>query len=576
MPIALRPYVLATPRVQRALGVAEPGGAGAAFASALVLDPMRVASSALVDGIQRLDAALFAPRGMGMPRWALYDCAGLPGAVIGLGAEAAILPAEARAALALDPAFEGFAPVSMMIVIPMIGEGRWLAYTLGSIGRAAGLADLDARTLSLGLDAVRAASGEGAEVMAIAQWTSPEMAALSTLAPVRVLSAWLPAHDHAATAVLRLDLARSRRPIPVDAPGVTLGSIDLEDARALRGLQRDIEAGREVHITGSPCFQGPSQRMPIATSVLDAPAIARDDAPAPRDRAAIEPAPHVTTGVHPANERLLRDLAPFVVATPEHQARLELAPFGIAIPAIGRIDPLRASSARFLGLLSKLDALTFGPEGMPMPRWLFLDGSALPGGIVGLARPASALDPEARALFGLPDDDEGLVPLAMYIAVPTLDRGVWVGHNLASAAERLPRRGLEGLGRLTKALGLAVYGARAQIGATQWASRALHVHARLGPLELLSAWTPAHADIETLTYRAAIDDTTLHHLAGDPAGHVDHPPPDLWIDSADPLAMQSLQARIEAGERFQIVGPPVHLEGHHQRLPVHALPRARS
>ncbi len=272
--------------------------------------------------------------------------------------------------------------------------------------------------------------------------------------------------------------------------------------------------------------------------------------------------------LHPRNERLLRDLVPYVVATPDNLGRLDLAPFGLTVPEAARIDPLHTRSEIFLTLLARLDAITFGPEGMPMARWLFVDGSELPGGIVGLAREAGALDPEARALLRVPDAYVGLVPLAQYIAVPTIDPAVWVGHNLASAAEQLPGRGLEGLGRLAKALALKVYRAGAQIGATQWASRALHVHARMGPLELLSAWTPSHADPATLTYRASLDDTTLRHLAGDPSGHVAHPPPDFWIDSEDTAAMQALQARIEAGERFWIAGAPVTTAPHHQRVPV--------
>lgn len=275
--------------------------------------------------------------------------------------------------------------------------------------------------------------------------------------------------------------------------------------------------------------------------------------------------------IQPRNERLLRDLVPYVVATPDHLPHLDMEPFGLTISDRARIDPLRTTSETFLTLLSRLDAITFGPEGMPMARWLFVDGSELPGGIVGLAREATSMDAEARALLRVPDGYDGLVPLAQYIAVPTLERGAWVGHNLASAAEQLPGRGLEGLGRLTKAIGLAVYRATAQIGATQWASRALHVHARMGPLALISAWTPSHADPATLTYRATLDLPTLRHLADDPRGRIDHLEPTAWIDSEDTEAMKSLQRRIESGERFSIVGAPVTTAPHQQRVPIAAI-----
>ena len=279
--------------------------------------------------------------------------------------------------------------------------------------------------------------------------------------------------------------------------------------------------------------------------------------------------------LRPANERLLRDLELFVVATPDHLPHLELAPFGLSIAPDAVFDPLTTSAAPLLDRLARLDALTFGPEGMPMARWLFLDAAALPGAIVGFARRAGALDERARALLGVPGDladPRAVVPFAMYIAVPGHTPGDWIGHNLASVAERFPDHDLAGLGRLTKAVALAVYRARAQIGATQWASRALHVHARLGPLELRSAWTPAHLDPATLTYRATIDDAALRHLAGDPDGHVDEPPPDEWIDSADNAAMIALEARIEAGERLCIAGPPITVAPGRQRIPLSRRP----
>ena len=43
--------------------------------------------------------------------------------------------------------------------------------------------------------------------------------------------------------------------------------------------------------------------------------------------------------------------------------------------------------------LVRLDRLTFGTEGMPMPRWLFVDGAGLPGGIAGLGRTCSDRGP---------------------------------------------------------------------------------------------------------------------------------------------------------------------------------------
>ena len=567
LPPGLVPYVMATPAVQAALHL------DVAVAPEHRIDPMRTASSPFMDSVQRLDALLYGAQGLTAPRWALYDCAGLPGVVIGYGEPARALSAEARARLGAPEAQEGLVPVSMMIAIPMLGDRRWLVYGLGAARGSIDFPRLQGLTLALGLRALAAR-----EITATVQWGTSELAAFAGLAPVRVLAAWLPAHDLPATAVLRF---RPRAPgergaLDASAP-ITL--FDSADTGALRALQRDIEQGLATTIAASFSDDGAACRVPLQRAAAPAPSASRQDAPraspsrqdAPRASAATTSAAQRGGGgitLHPRNERLLRDLVPYVVATPDNLARLDLAPFGLVVPEEGRVDPLHTRSETFLTLLSRLDAITFGPEGMPMARWLFVDGSELPGGIVGLARAAGDLDAEARALLRVPETYAGLVPLAQYIAVPTLDPAVWVGHNLASAAEQLPGRGLEGLGRLAKALALAVYRASAQIGATQWASRALHVHARMGPLALLSAWTPSHADAATLTYRARTDATTLRHLAGDPAGSVAHPPPDMWIDSEDTAAMQALQVRIEAGERFWIAGAPETTAPHHQRVPV--------
>ena len=272
--------------------------------------------------------------------------------------------------------------------------------------------------------------------------------------------------------------------------------------------------------------------------------------------------------LRPQNDRLLAELEPFVVATAENLARFDLCPLGLAIAEDARVDPLRRASAPFLELLARLDAATFGPEGMPMPRWLFLDAAELPGGIVGFGRRADGAPASLRAALRVPPGSAGIVPVSMYVAMPTVDPAEWVGHNLASLREHLPDQPLRGLGGLTKAVALAAFRARAQIGVTQWDSAALAVHARLGPLELLTAWTPGHAAAHSLTYRAALDDDALRALAGDPSARVARPAPTLWIDSADHGAMQALEDRIEAGERLCVAGPPAPLGPGRQRVPI--------
>ncbi len=274
------------------------------------------------------------------------------------------------------------------------------------------------------------------------------------------------------------------------------------------------------------------------------------------------------TLLSPVNGSLVARLRPFVVALEEHQPALDCAAFGWEIRDEDRLDPLCVVSAPVLEILRRLDAATFGPEGMPMPRWVFFDGAELPGAIVGFGADPDALSDRTRELLKVGSHHSGVVPLSMFIAIPTHEPGTWMAHNLASMAPQVPDEKLHGLGGLTKAYGLGVYRARRQIGATQWNSIALSIHARLGPLELLSAWTPAHSEPWTLTYGVDVTEVALLNLARDPAGSVARPKPDFWVDSDDHPAMRALQSRIEAGERFHIVGRPERVGPERLRVPV--------
>jgi hypothetical protein len=255
-------------------------------------------------------------------------------------------------------------------------------------------------------------------------------------------------------------------------------------------------------------------------------------------------------------ETILSKLQPYLVCTPYNRPFLDTAPYGAQIPEANIINPLIVGSETFLDLLQIMDALTFGPEGMPMSRWVFYDGSELPGGIFGFGMPASDVDAEIRKSYHIPDDYEGLVPFSMYIAIPTPEKDTWFGHNLASLNPVFPDLGLSGLGTVTKSLGLKAFGCDIQVGATQWDSSALFIHTRFGPLELETAFTPAHSEIMTLTYIARCTDNNLKAALGDPGAHQVRPEADLWIRSDRPDDARALHLRIEAGEKFCVCDRP--------------------
>jgi hypothetical protein len=274
--------------------------------------------------------------------------------------------------------------------------------------------------------------------------------------------------------------------------------------------------------------------------------------------------------LHPENEQLLADLELYVVATEENRAQFDSAPFGLEIAPDGRINPLRQDAALFLHLLASLDAATLSRQGVAMPRSAFYDAAELPGGIVGFAGRAASLPAPLRRLLQVPLGYTGLVPLSLYLALPMLQPGTWLGYSLITLRDRFLGDPYWGLGRLTKAIALKMFRARAQIGVSQWNSRTLRLHALMGPLMLLTAWTPAHAWAASLTYRAEINDAGLKRLAGDRSGSVSYPASELRVDSDDHPALHRLQARIEAGERLCVAGLPELLGPGQQRVPIAA------
>lgn len=266
------------------------------------------------------------------------------------------------------------------------------------------------------------------------------------------------------------------------------------------------------------------------------------------------------------NDGILERYGTFVVATPRNFPLVHTEPFGLTLR--WHIDPMRTSSATFVDLLQRLDALTFGPEGMPMDKWVFYNCAELPGFLYGFAAAAEELTRHEREVYGVPSSYDGPVPLSMYIAMPMYERGSWFGHNLASLNRTFPERDLHHLGTMTKAIALEAFRVERFVGATQWSSKALYIHTKFGPLDIQTAYTPAHSIPETLTYAFDVTDTCLRAALGDPEATVDRPAANLFVDSRDVDTMRSMQAAIEGGARYVLAGPPAQ-RGDHMEHPVY-------
>ncbi len=184
------------------------------------------------------------------------------------------------------------------------------------------------------------------------------------------------------------------------------------------------------------------------------------------------------------------------------------------------VDVLDDHAVGFFRLVNAANAKAFGDLGMP--AWVQLDCATLPTAMVGFAArkrdvdPALVHDLEQRAGLaagGFDDvDDDDLVPLAEFCALPTPEDGHVVGFSLFTL--------VPGLGLRAKALGLLVMGARVQTGVTQLGGAAversaLSTHCRFGPLLIEKRGVQVHSRPgSTVVYRLQVPPpATLSALA---------------------------------------------------------------
>ena len=189
------------------------------------------------------------------------------------------------------------------------------------------------------------------------------------------------------------------------------------------------------------------------------------------------------------------------------QARVP--PMADATPAV-TIDVLDPRNAVFFQLMNVANARAFGELGMP--AWVQLDCATLPTAMIGFAVRKGGLDGDLvddlrrRAGLSIVDDDQ-LIPLAEYTALPTPAAGHVVGFSLFSL--------VPGLGLRAKAMALLAMGATHQTGITQVDNTALKTHCRLGPLEVIRVGVEVHSKPRTtLVYRLTVpNESTMTALA---------------------------------------------------------------
>jgi hypothetical protein len=255
------------------------------------------------------------------------------------------------------------------------------------------------------------------------------------------------------------------------------------------------------------------------------------------------------------------NLVPFILGVPETTARLAQA---CPLPNAVVLDVLQPETLPFYQLLNAGNQMAFG--GLGMPAWVQLDCCTLPTAMVGFAVARADVPPQvmdgltqhvsrvfgAQAALALAAH-QGLVPVSEYTALHTFDASRVVGFSLFSVL------GTKGLGLRTKALALACYGARTQVGMTQYNNSAVRTHALLGPLRITHAVAPPHSrPQETFVYTLEVP--PREHLARLASGDVVVPPQDLPTTQEIPVeepaqAAATVVALLQAGRRVHVVTP---------------------
>ena len=243
-------------------------------------------------------------------------------------------------------------------------------------------------------------------------------------------------------------------------------------------------------------------------------------------------------------------LVSYAVAVPELIHRLRPLPHETEPPL--HFDPRRVDSAGFIGLLHRFDEIVYARSGLSLPPWAFYDCAAIPGLVCGFAADAADVDPRVRD--ALAAGSEPLIPLSLFIAIPHLDRDVWLVYSIADISEVMPDAAPSDSRVRTLRDGIDRLGASRVIASTQWRSSNLDVFAELGPLELLAAWLPAHTDPATAVFR----------FASTPGAEATA---SRWLDPTDDAALAAIHAEIETSARIVVAGPATVDEGV-RRIPI--------
>ena len=201
----------------------------------MIFNPVHRSSHDFINKLYRLDQLSFGEQGMGMEKWVFFDCAAMPGFVMGFAINADSLDPKDQLLIGQT---QGFFPISMYIAIPTQIEGTWFGHNLSSLNSTLvePLDGLGTLTKLAALDFFSIKKLQGAS-----QWNSPSLGIHTRFGDLKLLSAFTPIHSKAETYCYECEVQLDLKPTVVQSNF----SYSLPN---IQKLQRRIEAGEQIKI----------------------------------------------------------------------------------------------------------------------------------------------------------------------------------------------------------------------------------------------------------------------------------------------------------------------------------------
>ena len=170
----------------------------------ILLDPLKMDQLCFANHILNMEALAFKTSKMSMSRWVFYDCAIMPGFVVGFAHRTSTLPKCVQKALGVELSVE-WTPISLFVVIPAVAQKEWVAHNLCSVNI---LLEKDKRYYGLGF--LTKAFGLWYTNIhiccGITQWTNPAIRLHAHYGEMEILTAYTPIHDYPQTLTYRLNV----------------------------------------------------------------------------------------------------------------------------------------------------------------------------------------------------------------------------------------------------------------------------------------------------------------------------------------------------------------------------------